>query len=374
MRAALLESLVDASTDTVRRQPLQASAAGHRVERAHVLNALQRAIGNRAVSHLLGGVERRAALPPALRAGVEQLSGIAMDDVVVHYGSAKPASVGAAAYAHGSDIHVGRAQEAHLPHEAWHVVQQKQGRVNATLHTGGVAVNADRSLEHEADVMGARAGTGRAPAPGRPRAAAAPATPVVQRSIEIQHGSGAGIYAQNRTRELLDAVAVFVNYESAIVRRGPLEMLRAGQLRTYRTLYELAEWMTDPGGNLPGSLPVTYDSAHGDYHFTGAVTEKKAQWTIQKAAAQQLMQAEINKHMTKLIRNSRSSGWEPWYIGADAGKDIGDTRLGKDVKPESRFTIQLQVNVKDNQISYHGYPDQRLLSFGAGKTKKSLEE
>ncbi len=34
------------------------------------------------------------------------------------------ASIQAEAYAQGSDIHVGSGQEKHLPHEAWHVVQQ----------------------------------------------------------------------------------------------------------------------------------------------------------------------------------------------------------------------------------------------------------
>ncbi|MEM7041075.1 MAG: DUF4157 domain-containing protein [Bacteroidota bacterium] len=33
------------------------------------------------------------------------------------------------AYDQGTDIHIGPGQEKHLPHEAWHVVQQKQGRV-----------------------------------------------------------------------------------------------------------------------------------------------------------------------------------------------------------------------------------------------------
>jgi hypothetical protein len=69
----------------------------------------------------------RSGLPVALKAGVEQLSGLAMDDVRVHRNSPEPARLGAFAYAQGSDIHLGPGQERHLPHEAWHVVQQKQG-------------------------------------------------------------------------------------------------------------------------------------------------------------------------------------------------------------------------------------------------------
>ncbi|MNY19986.1 hypothetical protein D3C86_1534450 [compost metagenome] len=49
-------------------------------------------------------------------------------------------------------------QEKHLPHEAWHVVQQKQGRVQPTKQLKGTTnINDDTGLEKEADVMGAKA-------------------------------------------------------------------------------------------------------------------------------------------------------------------------------------------------------------------------
>ena len=81
-----------------------------------------------------------------------------MDDVKVHRNSDKPAQLQAHAYAQGTDIHLGPGQEKHLPHEAWHVVQQKQGRVKPTKQLKSkVNVNDDAGLEKEADVMGARA-------------------------------------------------------------------------------------------------------------------------------------------------------------------------------------------------------------------------
>jgi hypothetical protein len=99
----------------------------------------------------------RTGLPDHLKAGVENLSGMAMDDVRVHYGSDKPAQLNALAYTQGTDIHVAPGQEQHLAHEAWHVVQQKQGRVRPTLQMKeGVPVNDDAGLEKEADVMGER--------------------------------------------------------------------------------------------------------------------------------------------------------------------------------------------------------------------------
>jgi hypothetical protein len=98
------------------------------------------------------------SLPDNVKQGVESLSGISMDDVKVHYNSAKPAQLNAHAYAQGTDIHIASGQEKHLPHEAWHVVQQKQGRVQpTTMMKAKVPINDDQGLEKEADVMGARA-------------------------------------------------------------------------------------------------------------------------------------------------------------------------------------------------------------------------
>lgn len=97
-------------------------------------------------------------LPDNLKAGMEHYSGYSLDDVTVHYNSAKPAQLQAHAYAQGSDIYLGSGQEKHLPHEAWHVVQQKQGRVKPTLQMkGNITINDDAGLEKEADVMGAKA-------------------------------------------------------------------------------------------------------------------------------------------------------------------------------------------------------------------------
>jgi len=106
-------------------------------------------------------------LPDGLKSGIENLSGYAMDDVKVHRNSDKPAQLQAHAYAQGTDIHLGPGQEKHLPHEAWHVAQQKQGRVQATVQKkGGVNINDDAGLEREADIMGAKALTASSPKGG----------------------------------------------------------------------------------------------------------------------------------------------------------------------------------------------------------------
>jgi len=139
---------------------MQRAAIDPRLLTAADVAQLQRTIGNAAVSRLLARLlprENRTGLPDRLKAGIEHLSGVAMDDVRVHYNSPKPAEVQALAFAQGTDIHVAPGQEQHLPHEAWHVVQQKQGRVESRLLANGVALNDDRALENEAERMGERA-------------------------------------------------------------------------------------------------------------------------------------------------------------------------------------------------------------------------
>lgn len=101
--------------------------------------------------------KNETGMPDNLKAGIENLSGFSMDDVRVHYNSDKPATVQALAYTQGTDIHVAPGQEKHLPHEAWHVAQQMAGRVEPTTEIGGMPVNDNAALEHEADVMGEKA-------------------------------------------------------------------------------------------------------------------------------------------------------------------------------------------------------------------------
>ena len=119
---------------------------------------------NRGINSLFSSSKQNApiqknntGLPNNLKTGMENLSGMSLDHVKVHYNSNKPASVQAHAYAQGSEIHLASGQEKHLPHELGHVVQQAQGRVKPTTSVGGVAVNDNPGLENEATRMGEKA-------------------------------------------------------------------------------------------------------------------------------------------------------------------------------------------------------------------------
>lgn len=111
--------------------------------------------------------ENSQGLPRPLQTHLERLSGVDLSGIRVHRNSSQPDRVNALAYTQGQEIHLAPGQERHLAHEAWHAVQQAQGRVPPTLKSRGMAMNQDAGLESEADAMGARAESG-APSTGTP--------------------------------------------------------------------------------------------------------------------------------------------------------------------------------------------------------------
>lgn len=130
---------------------------------------------------------RPDGLPEPLKTNMEQIGGLALNDVRLHRNSSRPAALGALAFTQGSDIHIAPGQERHLPHEAWHVVQQKQGRVRPTTQMKGVGLNDSPALEREADIFGAAAlvgvghPDGRRPPPVQPGSAHGPQP--IQRTV-----------------------------------------------------------------------------------------------------------------------------------------------------------------------------------------------
>lgn len=107
------------------------------------------------------------ALPEDVQTRMEGAFGTDFSAVRIHEGR-EAAALGALAYTQGSDISFApgqyqpesqRGQEL-LGHELAHVVQQAEGRVQATTQAKGVAINDDAALEREADEAGARAARG----------------------------------------------------------------------------------------------------------------------------------------------------------------------------------------------------------------------
>jgi hypothetical protein len=143
MEMRQLQSMVDNSVETKKLQEFDLAA------QAHDQSELQNGEGTPP------NKKNTTGIPDDLKNKIEQLSGISLDDVTVHFNSDKPAEVQAYAYAEGTDIYIAPGQEKHLAHELWHIVQQKEGRVKPTAQMeGGVPLNDDPKLENEADIMG----------------------------------------------------------------------------------------------------------------------------------------------------------------------------------------------------------------------------
>lgn len=94
------------------------------------------------------------SLPDSMRRAIERLSGLDMGDVRVRYNSALPHLFNAHAITYGNNIYLGPGAEDTLPHEAWHVVQQKQRRIRATVTMWGFPLNDEKEWEIEADNVG----------------------------------------------------------------------------------------------------------------------------------------------------------------------------------------------------------------------------
>jgi uncharacterized protein DUF4157 len=256
--------------------------------RARVLLSLQQTAGNRAVRRLVQRVrgagfregtqpERQAknttGLPDGLKARVESLSGRSIDHVQVHYNSSEPTQFGALAYTRGSEIHIAPGEERHLAHEAWHAVQQAEGRVQPTQTEAGVPVNEDAELEREADTMGEQARThasesrsspnGHAAsalargAPARPTPAAGAVAQLVRQNIPIAGAAGAITLAQ------LQAVVPLIDQEIAELVPEPghpeidLGFIMMNRIRTWRQ-------------NLTGQLVTLQNLAPGAAAYTQA--------------------------------------------------------------------------------------------------------
>lgn len=105
---------------------------------------------------------RNGGLPDRLKRRLEALSGIDCSDIKVNMDSQIPSQFGAAGLTRGREIHLGPGQEKFLAHEAWHTIQQKQGRVKFEF-AANPSINRDADLEREAELMGTRAESGTIP-------------------------------------------------------------------------------------------------------------------------------------------------------------------------------------------------------------------
>ncbi|MBK6265094.1 DUF4157 domain-containing protein [Marivirga sp. S37H4] len=375
-----LQEVADNSPQTMQLRALQAMADHYSAQQQHPIQKK----------------ENNTGLPDNLKSGVESLSGYSMDDVKVHYNSDKPAQLNAHAYAKGTDIHLASGQEKHLPHEAWHVVQQKQGRVKPTTQLKGkVNVNDDAGLEKEADVMGAKALSfnGATTNSEESKSISSNNVSLVQMVKSISEVVPPGRIST--PQQSLTRYNSYLQSEvNGIANQGLLQGWQiAAQLQILTNATQMINAMNPPTSerikevhNLFDqvkqfivaqqtppiiNLAITYGAAHGDLHFIANPTANKSAWTIPKVNALALMNTEITNRMQDIVRAARASqnGQVALLLIADSNGPIGNSIRNNRIQ---RFQIQLQADLNSGGISYHGFPDDQALHTGLGATRNSL--
>ncbi|HEX2901487.1 MAG TPA: DUF4157 domain-containing protein, partial [Bacteroidia bacterium] len=125
-----------------------------------------------------GGSSEGSGVPTDVMGKMESTFNADFSNVQIVQNSSKASEAGALAYAQGNSVHFAPGQfnpetpggQQLLGHELSHVVQQRQGRVQANSEVNGMPVNNDRSLEAEADQMGAKAAQMKVDTPSTPKA------------------------------------------------------------------------------------------------------------------------------------------------------------------------------------------------------------
>ncbi|MDL5034258.1 DUF4157 domain-containing protein [Pelomonas sp. APW6] len=294
-------------------------------------------------------------LPASLRAGLEALSGFDLSGVRVHRNSSQPATLQAHAYAQGLDIHLGPGQEQHLPHEAWHVVQQAQGRVRATVQRkGGVGINDDAALEREADVMGCRLASmhGASPhAQARRPLPPAPWSPI-QRKVAV-------VAAPSASNVLVTA-------------KGPIEDFKDGEpagsigwngVKAYQAQYTIL----DEGNKAKKPIivkseafPNEYSGAHAGHVLalslggTGSQDNVFAQDAGVNTKAYSVFEGAFRARLD-LIRKNKASAGTDWLESYDIAGDTESSYVGEKATyipdPHSRYVVDFKAILSGTSIS-----------------------
>ena len=139
---------------------LQMQEAEEEEEIIQAKTAIQKEVSKPAVQN-----GAHTSLPESLQAKMEDSFGTDFGNVNIHKNDRSAAQIGALAYTKGNNVHFAPEQynpgsqkgQELIGHELTHVVQQREGKVTATLHGKGMLINDNPGLEKEADIKGKRA-------------------------------------------------------------------------------------------------------------------------------------------------------------------------------------------------------------------------
>jgi len=208
--------------------------------------------------------QNETGLPDQLKEGAESLSGYSMDDVNVHYNSPKPAQLNAHAYAQGTDIHLGPGQEKHLPHEAWHVVQQKQRRVKPSNRLNGKPINDSPHLEKEADRMGEKSLTISSTVQAKKVNSSAPIPMAIQRAPGDEPLLR---FLEEQSIQARDGFVLMGHQtEVALEQVDRLEnLVLSDELSRHPNILQIQMNVADAATQLRGQIPQSQGAVQGDH-------------------------------------------------------------------------------------------------------------
>ena len=152
----------------LKTQLKQAKRFGHSISQMKSDQTSQPAKQNQSQNHQNSSSGSSGSMSAPVRSKMENSFGTSFGDVKIHKDSPQAKSMGALAFTQGSNVHFAPGQynpqnssgQALLGHELTHVVQQRAGRVAVPQQSKGAPINADPSLETEADQIGAKAARG----------------------------------------------------------------------------------------------------------------------------------------------------------------------------------------------------------------------
>lgn len=372
---------------STQRKLVQMANNSERVAQLHALTAATKNKTNTENSTQLQSLSHKkrannTGLPDNLKNGIETLSGIAMDDVKVYRNSSKPAQLQAHAYAQGTEIHLSPGQEKHLPHEAWHVVQQKQGRVTPTRQLKSkTVINDDPVLEKEADHMGAKAiqlmqgkqktNESDSSLNNQPLEISQPAQRVVQRytvkdnhRIANDHTAAVKIEKNNK---LLYATQERINHANQVMtaKRMPLSLTAGAQknglVDDKNLLTVTPKFKLQSSNQLPPEVTPKDDVTHnvllpaecekGAISIIGAFTQtKKSDTNTMVYEEQHHYQARIGELLAKSnAGGGTKTGWFNSWVTLENGVKEATSAWNKKTYPKAEID-QMFLDLNDAQL------------------------
>lgn len=323
--------------------------------------ALQRTMGNAAVSRLISEEEpvqeeapgRRSAVESVLsspgtplgdsvRTDMEARLGADFSSVRLHTGPAardSAAEIGARAYTSGDHVVIGDGGgDSHtLAHELTHVIQQRQGPVAGTDNGSGLSISDPSDhFEREAEANAHRALS--APAPAQP----APDSPEDRENPEVQR-SGGQVLQRAADRNLSEVMTTDYHKVRAAGRERVPEKRAGGSKRNIKEILERT------GPELLRELK--------------AMESRKNETSARKKGSSQellLYRAMPNEEADEILRwhqGGKLAGTEKWLLGQGENRDDIDTRFREASKdPDSEvgvIPVKKHLGAWDQAYSYY---------------------